>query len=142
LSYVVDASVVAKWILVKEEHQENAIKIKNDYVAKRVGLSSLDFVVEEVANALWKAYRLERISRDDAVEAMKVLGSMGIELHRLSWSQVAEAMGIAFDLGTTVYDASYVYLSDELGLPLITADRRLYDVAKNSFKVVYIGDYQ
>jgi predicted nucleic acid-binding protein len=138
----VDASVVAKWILVKEEYQENAIKIKNDYVAKRVGLSSLDFVVEEVANALWKAHKLERISRDDAVEALKVLGTMGINLHKLGWSQVAEAMGIAFDLGTTVYDASYVYISDELGLPLITADRRLYDAARNSFKVVYIGDYR
>ena len=139
---MVDASVVAKWILVKEEHKENALKIKNDYVANRVGLSSVEFLVEELANALWKAHKLERISRDDAVEALKALGSMGIELHRLSWSQVAEVMGIAFDLGITVYDASYVYLSDELGLPLITADGCLYDAARNSFKVVYVGDSQ
>jgi predicted nucleic acid-binding protein len=139
---VVDASVVAKWILVKEEHQEIAIKIKKDYVAKRVELSSLDFVVEEVANALWKACKLERISRDDTVDALKVLGTMGINLLKLDWSRVAEVMGIAFDLGTTVYDASYVYISDEFGLPLITADRRLYETARNSFKVVYIGDYQ
>jgi predicted nucleic acid-binding protein len=139
---VVDASVVAKWILVKEPHQENAIKIKNDYVSRRVGLSSLDFIVEEVANAMWKATKLERISRDDAVEAVRVLGNLGMELHKLSWSQVAEAMSIACDLGITVYDASYVYLSDELGLPLITADKPLYDAARNSFKVVYIGDYQ
>jgi predicted nucleic acid-binding protein len=50
--YVVDVSVVAKWILPGEPYQENAEKLKEDFVAGQVELCAPDLVVTEVANAL------------------------------------------------------------------------------------------
>jgi len=139
--YIVDASVVAKWILQGAPYQENAIKLKEEYVSGSVGLSSLCLVVKEVASALWKAIKQDRISEEDAKEALMALDDLKIELHELSWAQTAKALGIACELGLTVYDASYVYLSEEMGLPLITADRALQEKAGKRFKILYIGDY-
>ena len=50
--YVVDASVVAKWILSGEPYQENTAKLKEDFVAGQVELCAPALVVNEVANAL------------------------------------------------------------------------------------------
>lgn len=104
-------------------------------------MSSLCLIIKEVANALWKAVKLGRISEGDAKEALLALDNLKIELHELSWSQTAEALGIACELGLTVYDTSYVYLSRETGLPLITADRTLHEKAGKLFKIMYIRDY-
>lgn len=136
-----DASVVAKWVLTGEPHQENAVRLKDEYISGHVGLSSLSLIVEEVASALWKAVRRDRIPEGDAVEAMRLLSDLKIELYELSWSQTAEALSMACELSLTVYDASYVYLSHRLGVPLITVDNALYESAGKRFKIVYIGDY-
>jgi len=94
-----------------------------------------------VANALWRAAGLKRISEADAREALKALNDMGIELHELNWSQAAEALSIACDLDLTIYDTSYVFLADELRAPLATADKTLYETARKRFKILYIKDY-
>jgi len=104
-------------------------------------LSSLCFVIKEVASAFWKAIKLGRISEADAKDALTALDDLKIELHELSWTQTAKALGIACELGLTIYDASYVYLSEEMGLPLITVDKTLHEKAGKRFKILYIGDY-
>lgn len=104
-------------------------------------MSSLCFVIKEVASAFWKAIKLGRISEADAKDALTALDDLKIELHELSWTQTAKALGIACELGLTIYDASYVYLSEEMGLPLITVDKTLHEKAGKRFKILYIGDY-
>ena len=136
-----DASVIAKWVLPGEPYQENAVRLKDEYVSGAVGLSSLCFVIKEVASALWKAIKQDRISEKDARDALTALDDLKIELHELSWAQTSKALGIACELGLTVYDASYVYLSEEMGLPLITADKTLHEKAGKRFKIRYVGDY-
>jgi len=137
----VDASVVAKWVLPGEPYQEKALRLKEDHVSGAVDLSAPGVVVQEVANALWKATRLKRISEADAKEALKALNDMRIELHDVSWAQSAQALGIACDLGLTIYDSSYVLLADELKVPLITGDKTLCETASKKFKILYIKDY-
>jgi len=124
-----------------EPFQEKALRLKEDHVSGAIELSAPSVVVQEVANALWRATGLKRISEVDAREALKALNDMGIELHELNWSQAAEALGIACDLDLTIYDTSYVFLADELRAPLVTADRTLYETARKRFKILYIKDY-
>jgi len=137
----VDASVVAKWVLPGEPFQEKALRLKEDYVSGVIELSAPNVVVQEVANALWRATGVKRISEADAKEALKALNDMRIELHELDWSQAAEAVSIACDLDLTIYDASYVFLADELRAPLVTADKVLYETARKKFKILHIKDY-
>ena len=40
-----------------------------------------------------------------------------------------EVVDLALETGLTVYDASYLYLSRNLGMELITFDRRLHEAA-------------
>ncbi len=40
-----------------------------------------------------------------------------------------EVVDLALETGLTVYDASYLYLSRNLGMELITFDRRLREAA-------------
>jgi predicted nucleic acid-binding protein len=41
----------------------------------------------------------------------------------------------------TVYDASYLLLADRTKTSLITADKKLYEKAKQHFRITHIRDY-
>lgn len=138
---MVDASVIAKWILPGEPFQENAVRLKEDHVSGLAELCAPSFIVEEVANALWRAIKLERISEEDAQEALKALEDMRIELHELDWTQISQGLSIACNLDLTIYDTSYLYLADKIKARLITADKRLYETAKEHFRILFVKDY-
>lgn len=136
-----DASVIAKWVLPGEPYQEKALRLKEDHVSGLIELSAPSVIVQEVANALWRATKPKRISEADAKEALKALNDMRIELHELNWAQTAQALSIACDLDLTIYDTSYVFLANELKIPFVTADKTLYETAKKRCKILHIKDY-
>jgi len=138
---VVDASVIAKWILPGEPYQENAVRLKEDCVSGMAELCAPSFIVEEVANALWRAINLERISEEDAKEALKALNDMRIELHEPNWAKISQGLSIACKLDLTIYDTSYLFLADKIKARLITADKRLYETAKEHFRILHVKDY-
>jgi len=115
--------------------------LKEDHVSGVIELSAPGVVVQKVANALWRAVGLKRISEADAEEALEALNDMRIELHELSWAQTAQALSIACDLDLTIYDASYVLLACELKVPLVTAEKTLHETAGKRFKILHIKDY-
>jgi len=117
------------------------LRLKEDHVSGVTALSAPCVIVQGVANALWGVTRLNRISEADAKEALKALNDMRIEMHELNWTQTAQALSIACDLDLTIYDASYVFLADELKVPLITADKTLYETARKKCKILHIKDY-
>ncbi len=137
-----DASVVAKWVLPGEPNQENAVKLKNDHVLGLVELHAPAFIVEEVANALWRATKLKRLLQEDAQEALKALNDMKIQLHEMQWAQAAQALEIACKHNIALYDASYLLLTNKIKAQLITADNKLHETAQNHFKILNIKDYK
>ena len=112
--YVVDASIVVKWVLLGEPYEQNSVRLKKDYLSGIINLSAPSFVVQEVANSLWKAINRKRILQEDAQEALKVLQSMRINLHEFNWIEISEALEIAGKLNLPIYDASYLLLSEKL----------------------------
>ena len=136
-----DASVIAKWVLPGEPYQENAIKLKQDYVSGITSLSAPALITSEVANALWRAVKLERIVEEDAQEALKALNDMRIGLHESDWVQASQGLSIACKLDLTIYDASYLSLTDKTKAQFITADNKLYEKAKKHFGVLHLKNY-
>ena len=136
-----DPSVIAKWVLPGEPYQESAVRLKDDFVSGLVELCAPGFIVGEVANALWRAIKLERISEKDAKQALEALNDMRIELHGTNWAQASQELSIACKLDLTVYDASYLLLADRTKTSLITADKKLYEKAKQHFRITHIKDY-
>ena len=139
---MVDASVVAKWVLPGEPNQENALKLKNDHVLGIVELHAPAFIVEEVANALWRATKLKRLSQEDAQEALNALNDMKIILYELDWAQAAQSLAIACKHNIALYDASYLFLTNKIKAQLVTADNKLYETAKDHFKLLNIKEYK
>jgi len=137
----VDASVVAKWVLPVEMYQENALKLRNENTSGRAELFAPTILSAEVANALWRAVKLKRLSEEDAQEALTTLGDTKIALCELDWSQISKVLKIACMLDSAIYDAAYLFLSDKIDAQLVTSDTKLYEKAKENFNVLHIRDY-
>lgn len=136
-----DASVVAKWVLPVEMYQENALKLRNDNTSGKAELFAPTILSAEVANALWRAVKLKRLSEEDAQEALTTLGDTKIALCELDWSQISKVLKIACMLDSAIYDAAYLFLSDKIDAQLVTSDTKLYEKAKENFNVLHIRDY-
>lgn len=136
-----DASVVAKWVLPVEMYQENALKLRDDHVSERAELFAPTILTAEIANALWRAVKLKRLTEEDAQEALKTLGDTKITLCELDWYQISQVLKIACMLDSAIYDAAYLFLSDKIEAQLVTSDTKLYEKAKEHFHVLHIKDY-
>ena len=71
--YVVDASVVVKWVLPGEPYEESALKLKMNHLSGITHLFAPSFLVQEVGNSLWKAVRQRRITQEDALRSPRNL---------------------------------------------------------------------
>ncbi|MBI2184242.1 MAG: type II toxin-antitoxin system VapC family toxin [Thaumarchaeota archaeon] len=139
--YVVDASIVAKWILPGEPYEEKSIRLKNDSINGVADLHSPGIIRYEVGNLLWKAVKANRIADADAREALSLLGSMRIATYDLEWRDISESFSLASAVDLTVYDAAYIRLSKELRMPLITADDQLYEKGKPFTRTIHVRDF-
>jgi predicted nucleic acid-binding protein len=124
-----------------EPYEENSARLKKDYLSGIITLSAPSIVVQEVANSLWKAMTRGRILQEDALEALRILQGMRIDLHEFNWIEISEAVNIAGKLNLAVYDASYLFLSEKLKIEVVTADDQLYQKARDHFKALHIKDY-
>jgi predicted nucleic acid-binding protein len=131
---------VAKWVLPVEPYQENALKLRNDHVAKRAELLAPTLLAIEVTNVLWKAVKLKRLSQEDALEALKTLGNIQISLYETDWAEASQILNIAFKLDCAVYDATYLFLANKVKAQFVTAENTLYEKAKGHFKVLHAKD--
>jgi predicted nucleic acid-binding protein len=139
--YIVDACIVVKWVLAGEPYEEKSIQLKKDYLSGIVNLSAPSFIVQEVANSLWKATSQRRILKEDAQEALKILQDMRIDLHEFNWIEISQALNVACKLNLAIYDSSYLLLSEKLKTEIITADEQLIQKARDYFQVLHIKDY-
>ena len=122
-SWVVDASVAVKPYL-DEDLAEVAETLLQGARTGRAFLYVPDLFYTECANILWKHVRLLNILPPHARRSLENLTS--IRLFPVSAINfLHHALDLALEYGITAYDASYVALSEELKVPLVTADRKL-----------------
>lgn len=120
--YVVDASVVVKW-LVWEAYSEEAAALLDSgstFVAPAL-------VFAEAANALWVMRRRGDITADDMADAVETLGAMPVAVPVTMPQLAAAASRLAVDLDHPVCDCFYLALAVQTQYPVVTADRRFHD---------------
>ncbi len=122
---VLDASVLSKFILKEEGWRE-----ASNYVASAV---SVDHVVKEVSNAIWKAYRRKLIDFRDAERKFSAFISLlHVNLRLVDEGElIPQAFELAMRTNLTIYDSLYVVLAKREGLPLVTSDELQGSVANN-----------
>ena len=124
---VVDASVVVR-ALTSEGEAANLF----DQVAEGAAVGHApDLLVAEVSNAMALAVRTDRRSLEDAQSLLELLDASSIRLHpTMPLAQAAIELAGTSEL--SAYDAFYAVLARALGVPLVTADRRLAAAVQGS----------
>ncbi len=131
---VIDASALAKYLL-REEGWESI----EEYLVK--GVYSVDHIVKEVANAIWKHVVIRRLATVDLgfklFYALKKLADEGVIKLENQLTYLDKAMQIAFQYGITVYDALYIAQALKHG-ELLTSDRKQAEIARMLGVKVYL----
>lgn len=118
---VVDTSVVVKWYLPEQHHNE-ARALRDEYLDRQFDLVAPALMPFEAINALKYSGHYDG---DRLEEAAKSLPEYGIDL--VSFNQTGPVAEIANDLNITIYDASYIALAQNLDTKAYTADGKLLD---------------
>jgi predicted nucleic acid-binding protein len=136
LRYVVDASVGIK-LFVDEEFSERAHALFSHLAADpSAELFVPDLFYIECANILLKYTRRFGRSLEDSQSDLVDLSRL--RLISTSTAELMEkALLLASELNLSAYDACYAVLAEQLGIPLVTADKPL---ARSLESAVFLGD--
>ncbi len=128
---VVDANIVAMWIL-NEEYSELAVKLRDAYINGKIILYAPPLLRYEIVSVLWKAVKLRRIfGLDQALSALHNLLILSPKIIKLSRKDLRRALSLAIERNITTYDAVYLVLKEKIHGVFITADKKLYSKIKD-----------
>ena len=120
--FIVDASVVAKW-LVDEPDSKQARQL----ISPEIYLRAPDLLVPEVINTLWKKHRRGDLTHERAAAALNLLlqDHIDVTVHLLPARILGKlALQIATATGRSAYDCLYLAAAVQAGCRLVTADGR------------------
>ena len=118
---VIDASALVKYFS-KERGWEEVAGIILD------GVMSVELLVKEVANFLWKKVRLGEVEEDVARELVESIPKI-VKIEPQT-PLISRAFEISLEHSVTVYDAIYIALAEARRLELVTCDKRQAEVAR------------
>jgi predicted nucleic acid-binding protein len=137
MTYVIDASIAVKW-LVKEPLHEAAMTL----IDERIALHAPSLILAEIGNTLWKKVRRGEISEDHVRQVGGQIVAYFDSLH--STEDLAErALELALRLDHPVDDCFYLACVEDLGMPLVTADRGLLSAVQATpfaAQIIHIAD--
>ena len=139
-SYVIDASVAAKWFLppAGEPLAAEALRLLHGYAEGRIRFAVPDLFWAECASIFWKATRQGRCSRQTAEQAIVTLKNRNLPTTSSS-TLIEDAFSVAATFDRSVYDCLYVALALRLRALLITADERLANSLAAHLPVKWLG---
>jgi predicted nucleic acid-binding protein len=122
--FVVDASIVVKLAVIEDGRDEIRSLLSNEADV----VVAPDWMLLEVANALWRKWRMKEIEALQAREAMAhVLRSFP---NLVPARDLAErALQLAIELDHPAYDCAYLACAPESSGTLVTSDRRRMSAA-------------
>ena len=124
--YVVDASIVVKW-LVQEQWSDEASHL----LEAEATLIAPELIFAEVCNALWAVHRRGEISAQDLGDATDALRASPIGVPFSMCQLAAAAARLAVDLDHPVYDCFYLALAIQEQYPVVTADARFFETVSH-----------
>ena len=114
---VIDASALAKFVLKENGWEQVAEHLK-------AGTMSVDHIVKEVANVIWRRFKEEAASLEESeimLNALKEIVESAVKVEG-ELAYLDGAAEIAFNQGITIYDSLYISMAKEKRLELLTAD--------------------
>lgn len=137
---VVDASVAVKLYLTEPLAAE-AVALFSLLADPANRFHVPDPFYIECANIFWKYVRRGVYTAVNLAGDLGVLRSMPLA-QTPTYDLAVDSLALAVTHSISAYDASYVALAQRLGLPLITADRRLEQkLVRTGLGVVWLGNW-
>jgi len=139
MKFVVDASVILKWFSQdREKDLEKALRIREDFRARKIDLYAPGLLIYEAANVL----RYKEAIKDELIlKAIDSIYAMDI-LIPVNHQIMKNALKLARQHEITVYDSAYLSCAQYSGCYLITADKRFYQKLKDVPGIMYISGYE
>lgn len=131
-AYLLDASVAIKLVI----SEPGSLAARRLLGRRLVGP---DLLLPECANILWKAARRGDLSASQAELACVALLALPFEIVA-SRGLLPGALARALALGHPAYDCLYLEAAATLGLPLVTADRRLLRLSGPGVEILGLDD--
>jgi predicted nucleic acid-binding protein len=125
--FCLDASVGAKWFFDDEDNSSKAKKLAEGFLTGQFELVVSSLYFYELGNALVIAARSGRVTPEWGLEALDILHDMDLTTVAVH-DRVDAIFALGYQLDISFYDASYILAAEDCGYPLVTADRRLYNV--------------
>ena len=137
-SYVLDASVAAKWFTRHHEaDRERAVALRVWHQTGVCRLAFPDFGFLEVLNALRFS---GKATEQDAQNALESLRRLRLDVVTADWALFRQATSLSWSFRIALYDAAYVALADRLGTQLVTADEALVKRLPGDPRVLRLAD--
>lgn len=135
---VVDASVAIKVALYEPDSPIAVAALRAQ------PWSAPDLILSECANIIWKRCRMGDITREQAMQAVELIETMTLDVEpgrRL----IERAVELAIALDHPTYDCFYIAHAEQLGAPLLTADKKLIAKTRTSdattIQIMGLDDY-
>lgn len=141
MNKVIDASVLIKFY-VPEILFDRAEVLFGRAEKGEILLIAPDLIYPETGNILWKKHRLKELTATEVKEIIEGIESIPIKIEP-SKPLLRLAVDLAVVYNITVYDALYLAIAQIYESKVITADKKLTNVLKNTFlegNVVWLGD--
>lgn len=122
-SIVIDASVIAKWLL-PDEQDFTAKLIKDEFAKRAISICIPALIFYEVNNLLKSAVLSKRVKSKEAAQVYEAFLDLDFYVY---WSKqlLKNTLKLAVKLNISSYDAAYMALAENLQIPFYTADKRL-----------------
>lgn len=134
--YVVDASVILKWVLgdERESDQDKALELLNAWVGGRTELLAPSLWEYEVGNFLGRLFPGQAFEKMALIVNLKFSSIPLTEsMHRLCFDWMARN-------GVTFFDACYLALAEETKSILVTADAKFTEKMGHTKSVCLLQD--
>ncbi len=140
---VVDASVAIKWHLRDEDNVDEAALVLERFSEGQISLFAPTHIQYEVASAITAATigqnpRLSQAEGEAAIDEFLTIQMNVVDDSKI----IVDAYKLVHQYGCSFYDCLYLALSQQLNIPFITADNRLYQRIKKLPNVIWVADYQ
>jgi len=137
--FIIDTSVIIKWYYRKNE--EDLKQANFFYNKSKKGYDIIvapDLLIYETLNF----FKNKKDVTNDYVYTILNEIYNTISIYGIGNNLFKKAFKIARDNNITIYDSIYISLSDELAIPLVTADIKLYEtIKKKNFDIIILKDF-
>ena len=134
--YVLDASVVLKWVLIEDADLEQAMILRDEFLNNQSQILVPAHFLSEIANTLG------RKNPKGALNFLSKLTMGGVLEHRLSLDLADIALKLVQKHAKiSFYDAFYHAIALKHGVKFITADERYYKITKGEGSIELLKNY-